>query len=35
MHIDDEQLCAGDAGKIDWRRLDAAQRAAVLAELHD
>jgi pimeloyl-ACP methyl ester carboxylesterase len=35
MHSDDEQLCAGDAGKIDWRRLDAAQRAAVLAELHD
>jgi pimeloyl-ACP methyl ester carboxylesterase len=35
MHVDDEQLCAGDAVKIDWRRLDSAQRAALLAELYD
>jgi hypothetical protein len=35
LHVDDEQLCAGDAGKIDWRNLDAAERAGLLAELYD
>jgi len=35
MHVDDEQLCAGDDRKIDWRRLNPAQRAALLAELYD
>jgi hypothetical protein len=35
MHVDDEQLCAGDKSKIDWRRLNPAQRATLLAELHD
>ncbi len=31
--IDDAQLRSADVGKIDWRRLDSAQREAVLADL--
>jgi pimeloyl-ACP methyl ester carboxylesterase len=31
--FDDAQLRAAEAGKIDWRRLDSAQREAVLADL--
>jgi pimeloyl-ACP methyl ester carboxylesterase len=31
--FDDEQLRAADISKIDWRRLDSAQREAVLADL--
>jgi pimeloyl-ACP methyl ester carboxylesterase len=32
-HFDDVQLRAAETGKIDWRRLDSAQREAVLADL--
>jgi pimeloyl-ACP methyl ester carboxylesterase len=32
-HFDDQQLRAAETGKIDWRRLDSAQREAVLADL--
>jgi hypothetical protein len=31
--IDDAELARGDGGKIDWRRLDSAQREAALADL--
>jgi hypothetical protein len=34
-HIDDAQLSRVDGPKIDWRRLDAADRGAVLAELNE
>jgi pimeloyl-ACP methyl ester carboxylesterase len=33
QRIDDVQLRAADATKIDWRRLDSAQREAVMADL--
>ncbi len=33
QRIDDVQLRTGDAAKIDWRRLDSAQREAVMADL--
>jgi hypothetical protein len=33
QRIDDAQLRAADAAKIDWRRLDSAQREAVMADL--
>jgi pimeloyl-ACP methyl ester carboxylesterase len=33
-HIDDQALSRGDGSKIDWRRLDRAQRAAILVNLN-
>jgi hypothetical protein len=35
MQVHDEQLCAGDSGKIDWRKLSPAERASLLAELYE
>jgi hypothetical protein len=33
LRVDDMQLRAVDASKIDWRRLDSGQREAVMADL--